>query len=479
LLHHVHHLNEQYASLCRSIKQQYQIEPSTDVLVLQNQLSNLRDFFSVLKAKEIPESRSGNGLFSILPQEMIQLIMMQLNNPRDLLCALGATNKQFNALVSEASQIWSALLRAQYPTRDTTHHLLTAHNTPRYVYIWLHYSPTALPLESQSLREFGTFSWFEQQHAVIYQGERKNGKPHGWGKFTFPNGSTYTGQWCEGERNGFGVRVWSDGGKYEGEWRKNKREGHGTHSRANGTCYTGEWKKNRRDGWGVFQWSDGDKYYGHWHQSRRLGLGVLYQPSDQPSDHTSDSESGTYQLQSWIINMNNNNSNNEHKFNVHNKGTPLLPALTPHNFNAQLFIEHRGDMSVFDHPLSLLALSAVKTRSSQDVSADDDSYSSDSSATDIPMYDTCQPVERTVTSDRHVTAVNKPSLYMQTLQFNFHRSLLATQHVPLNDTHVSVTGVKRSISELESDSSAMTDEELELSDVSRDHVRKRHKSVDK
>ncbi len=96
--------------------------------------------------------------------------MMQLNNPRDLLCALGATNKQFHALVGEASQIWSALLRAHYPTRDSAHQLLIAHNTPRYVYMWLHYSPTARPLESQSLREFGTFSWFEQ-HAVIYQGK--------------------------------------------------------------------------------------------------------------------------------------------------------------------------------------------------------------------------------------------------------------------------------------------------------------------
>ncbi len=239
----------------------------------------------------------------------------------------------------------------------------------------------------------------------------------------------------------------------------------------------GEWKKNRRDGWGVFEWGDGDKYHGHWHQSRRLGLGVLYRPSnhasDHASDHSSDHASGHYQLQSWIINMNNNNSNNEHKFNVHNKGTPLLPELTPQNFNAQLFIEHRGDMSVFDHPLSLLALSAVKTRSSQDVSADDDSYSSDSSAPD--MFGTCHPAER------HVTPVNAktPNLYVQTLQFNFHRALLANQQGPVvNGTHAAVTGVKRSISELESDS-ALTDEELELTDVSRDHMRKRHKSVDK
>jgi hypothetical protein len=96
--------------------------------------------------------------------------MLQLNNPRDLLCALGATNRHFNALVSEQSQIWSALLGAHYSTRDSTHHLLTARNTPRYIYVWLHCSPTARPLESQAPREFGTFSWFEQQHAVVYQG---------------------------------------------------------------------------------------------------------------------------------------------------------------------------------------------------------------------------------------------------------------------------------------------------------------------
>ena len=53
LLHHVQLLNDQYAVLCRDIKQQYQIEPSTDVLALQNQLSNLRDFFGVLKVSMI------------------------------------------------------------------------------------------------------------------------------------------------------------------------------------------------------------------------------------------------------------------------------------------------------------------------------------------------------------------------------------------------------------------------------------------
>jgi hypothetical protein len=121
-------------------------------------------------------------------------------------------------------------------------------------------------------------------------------------------------------------------------------------------------------------------------------------------------------------------------------------------------------MSVFDHPLSLLALSAVKTRSSQDVGGDEDSYSSDSSATDT-LLDT--PVER------HTSAAK--SLYVQTLQFNFHRSLLVANQP--EDTRP-VTGVKRSISELDSESSTLTDEELDLA-ASPDHIRKKHKSVDK
>lgn len=97
--------------------------------------------------------------------------MMQLTRPRDLLCALGATNRHFHARVSEQSPIWSALLSAQYATRHSTHAHLTAHSTPRYTYLWLHCATTARPVESLAAREFGTFSWFEQQHAVQYQGE--------------------------------------------------------------------------------------------------------------------------------------------------------------------------------------------------------------------------------------------------------------------------------------------------------------------
>jgi hypothetical protein len=49
LLNQVQHLNDLVAALCTDVKRQYQIEPSTDVVVLKDQLSNLRNFFSVLK----------------------------------------------------------------------------------------------------------------------------------------------------------------------------------------------------------------------------------------------------------------------------------------------------------------------------------------------------------------------------------------------------------------------------------------------
>ena len=58
-----------------------------------------------------------------------------------------------------------------------------------------------------------------------YQGEWKDGKPHGKGTYTFKsgdslrNGSTYQGDWENGFRNGYGTYTWSDGHKSEDdEW---------------------------------------------------------------------------------------------------------------------------------------------------------------------------------------------------------------------------------------------------------------------
>ncbi len=52
----------------------------------------------------------------------------------------------------------------------------------------------------------------------------------------------------EGLRQGPGVQVWPDGAKYEGEWRNNKANGKGKFWHADGDVYEGEWKDDKANG---------------------------------------------------------------------------------------------------------------------------------------------------------------------------------------------------------------------------------------
>ena len=72
-----------------------------------------------------------------------------------------------------------------------------------------------------------------------YEGEWRNGKGHGKGSYTFPNGEKYIGEYKEGEVHGKGTLTFPDGEKYEGEWKNNKMHGKGIHSFPNGTKYVG------------------------------------------------------------------------------------------------------------------------------------------------------------------------------------------------------------------------------------------------
>ena len=51
-----------------------------------------------------------------------------------------------------------------------------------------------------------------------YVGEVKNGKQHGQGTFTFPDGATYVGQYKDGKRHGQGTFTATDGRVMKGIW---------------------------------------------------------------------------------------------------------------------------------------------------------------------------------------------------------------------------------------------------------------------
>ena len=57
----------------------------------------------------------------------------------------------------------------------------------------------------------------------IYVGEVKDGKRHGRGTLTLPDGEKYEGEFKDGEYNGNGILTLPDGEKYEGEFKDGKQ----------------------------------------------------------------------------------------------------------------------------------------------------------------------------------------------------------------------------------------------------------------
>jgi hypothetical protein len=153
----------------------------------------------------------------------------------------------------------------------------------------------------------------------FYEGEWRNGKPHGRGKVTFPETGgyyignlkdglahgkgtlvdthyKYVGEWKNDKRNGFGKAILTDqiyegewkndtlhgygtvtftnGNKYVGEWKNDKRNGYGTDTSLNGNKYVGEWKNDKQNGFGTFTEFNGYKYVGEWKNGQRNGKGT-------------------------------------------------------------------------------------------------------------------------------------------------------------------------------------------------------------
>lgn len=96
------------------------------------------------------------------------------------------------------------------------------------------------------------FKRVEYDGGDVYEGEIRNGKRHGKGKYT-----------------------WSDGSFYEGEWKDDRKDGNGKQSHPDGTCYDGGWKDDKMDGFGVLVYSNQSRYEGHWSEGTENGHGML------------------------------------------------------------------------------------------------------------------------------------------------------------------------------------------------------------
>jgi hypothetical protein len=109
----------------------------------------------------------------------------------------------------------------------------------------------------QNNSRYGTL----QTEGIQWVGQIRNGLAHGQGKYTYPNGDSFTGTAVNG-RPVKGTVLYANGGVYKGQFHNGQRHGHGTSTLPNGEKYEGEWKKGKRHGQGTAYFPNGGKYIG-------------------------------------------------------------------------------------------------------------------------------------------------------------------------------------------------------------------------
>lgn len=124
-------------------------------------------------------------------------------------------------------------------------------------------------------------TWKEQNPAhgsnkyFNYDGQWKNGKMSGFGRFCFVDGSTYDGQWLENMRHGTGTAKYKEGHVYEGEWFDDYMQGQGRLEFRNGIVYEGLFLEGKRHGKGVQKFPNGMMYRGDFKMGKKEGMGSI------------------------------------------------------------------------------------------------------------------------------------------------------------------------------------------------------------
>ena len=106
----------------------------------------------------------------------------------------------------------------------------------------------------------------------VYEGQMKDNKMNGIGKYTETDGTFYDGDWKDNMRNGEGFEQYPDGGEYEGEFKDDKMNGKGIQRLANGGVYDGLWNDDHMNGRGKYTDPDGRVYEGEWKDNNMNGM---------------------------------------------------------------------------------------------------------------------------------------------------------------------------------------------------------------
>jgi hypothetical protein len=111
------------------------------------------------------------------------------------------------------------------------------------------------------------------QDGDVYEGEWKDGVPHGHGKMVYSDGDVYEGEWKDGVPHGHGKMVYSDGDVYEGEWKDGDPHGHGKQKYSDGTVYDGNWIDGTPNGHCKVTYANGNVYDGEFYRQDKNGHG--------------------------------------------------------------------------------------------------------------------------------------------------------------------------------------------------------------
>ena len=115
----------------------------------------------------------------------------------------------------------------------------------------------------------------------IYEGDWVSGKANGQGRYTARNGDVYEGEFADNKRNGQGRYTWAAGAVYEGQYLNDKRSGQGTMTWPNGDVYKGQWENDEFNGYGTMAYAGGSTYTGYWKDGCGNGQGTMvYQNGD-------------------------------------------------------------------------------------------------------------------------------------------------------------------------------------------------------
>ena len=113
----------------------------------------------------------------------------------------------------------------------------------------------------------------------VYEGEMKDGEPHGFGTYRWNDGDVYTGEYVNGTRHGKGKFVFASGNYYDGNWANGKYQGHGIYHWNDGDEFDGEWKDGKRHGKGKWTYADGRYYTGVWENGESISSSSIVYPS--------------------------------------------------------------------------------------------------------------------------------------------------------------------------------------------------------